>query len=80
MTSPLRASRANIGKVMLTAQGGKQYFLLQVATSSMPQSCFPVINKVQTMFPPIFIPDKHTRELRIYVNPMSKKFNFFKFY
>ena len=31
------------------------------------------------MFPPIFIPDKHTHELRMYVNPMSKKLNFLCF-
>ena len=45
----------------------------------MLQSCFPVINKVQTMFTPIFITHKHTREPRIYVNPMSKNLNFFSF-
>ena len=40
----------------------------------MLQSCLPVINKVQN-----FIPDKHTRELRIYVNPMSKKVKFLRY-
>ena len=29
------------------------------------------------MFPPIFIPDKQTHELRINVNPMSKKLIFY---
>ena len=28
------------------------------------------------MFTPIFIPDAHPHELRIYVNGMSKKLNF----
>ena len=31
------------------------------------------------MFTPIFIPDKHTRDLRIYVNPMSKMLKFLSF-
>ena len=31
------------------------------------------------MFTAIFIPDKHTHELQIYENPMSKKLNFFPF-
>ena len=31
------------------------------------------------MFPPIFISDRHTRELRIYVNPVNKKLIFLHF-
>ena len=31
------------------------------------------------MFTSIFIPDKHTRELRIYVNQMNKKLKFISF-
>ena len=46
-----------------------------ICTLTNAPVCFLVINKVYTMFTPIFIPDKHTRELRIYVNPMSKKLN-----
>ena len=39
----------------------------------MHQECFPGNNKVQTMFTPILMPDKNTRELRNNVNPTSKK-------
>ena len=39
----------------------------------MLQWCFPGNNKVQTMFTPILMPDKNTRELRNYLNPTSKK-------
>ena len=39
----------------------------------MLQGCFPGNNKVQTMFTPILMPDKNTRELRNNVNPTSKK-------
>ena len=45
----------------------------------MLQSYFPVNNMVQTMFTPILIPDKHTNELRINVNPISKKLKFLRF-
>ena len=46
----------------------------------MLQSCFPVNNEVQTVFTPISIPDKNTRELRNYVNPSRKKFIFSRFF
>ena len=39
----------------------------------MLQLCFPVDNKVQTMFTPILIPNKNSHELVSDVNPMSKK-------
>ena len=39
----------------------------------MLQGCFPDNIKVQTMFTPILMPDKNTRELRNSVNPTSKK-------
>ena len=39
----------------------------------MLQSCFPVINKMQTIFTPFSIPNKHTRELRVNEIPMRKK-------
>ena len=39
----------------------------------MLQGCFPGNNKVQTMFTPILMPNKNTRELRNNVNPTSKK-------
>ena len=42
----------------------------------MLKSCFPVNNKVQTIFTPILIPDKNTCELGSNVNPMSKKLKF----
>ena len=45
----------------------------------MLQSCVPGNNKVQTMFPPISIPDRNTRELRNNVNPTSKKLSFSAF-
>ena len=57
--------------------GSMQEFILSI---NLLQSFFPVNNQVQTMFTPISIPDKHTRELRINVNPMSKKLNFLRFY
>ena len=43
----------------------------------MFQSCFPVNYKVQTLFTPISISDKHNSELRIYVNPTSKTLIFY---
>ena len=39
----------------------------------MLQWCFPGTNKVQTVFTPILMPDKNTRELRNNVNQTSKK-------
>ena len=39
----------------------------------MLQWCFPSTNKVQTVFTPILMPDKNTRELRNNVNQTSKK-------
>ena len=39
----------------------------------MLQLCFPVINKMQTIFTPFSIANKHTRELRVYEIPMRKK-------
>ena len=42
----------------------------------MLQSCFPVNNEVQTMFPPILIPDINSRELRNNVNSTSQMFIF----
>ena len=72
-----RAPRDDNGNVMLMAQGAKQDFILHFATLLTPQSCFQVNNEVQTMFTPIVIPDKNTRELRYNVNPTDKKFNFF---
>ena len=46
----------------------------------MLQLRFPVNNEVQTMFPPILVPDKNTRELRNNVNPTSKKYNFSRYF
>ena len=39
----------------------------------MLQGCFPDNNKVQTMFTPILMPNKNTRELRNNGNLTSKK-------
>ena len=39
----------------------------------MLKECFRGNNKVQTMFTPILMPDKNTRELRNNLNPTSKK-------
>ena len=39
----------------------------------MLKGCFPGNNKVQTMFAPVSMPNKNTRELRNNVNPTSKK-------
>ena len=58
------------------ARGAKQDFILHFVTKLMPKSWFPVNYKVQTVFPPISIPDKNTRELRNNVNPKSKKLKF----
>ena len=52
---------------------------LQIATKRMLQSYFPVKNKLQTMFPPIFIPNKHNPELKTNVDQMNKKLNFLRF-
>ena len=43
------------------------------------KSCFLAILKVQGMFPPVFIPDNHTRALRINVNVVGKKLKFSDF-
>ena len=40
------------------------------------KSCFPYIFKVQTMFPPISRPDKHSELLKIYFKPLVKKLKF----
>ena len=58
------------------ARGAKQDFILHFVTKLMPKSWFPVNYKVQTVFTPISIPDKNTRELRNNVNPKSKKLKF----
>ena len=68
-----RAPRAENGNVTLMAQGAKQEFILHIATKLMLQGCFPGNNKVQTMFTPILMPDKNTRELKNNLNPTSKK-------
>ena len=68
-----RAPRDDNGNVTLMAQVAKQDFILHFATKLMLQSCFPVNTEVQTMFTPILMPDKNSRELRNNVNPTSKK-------
>ena len=46
----------------------------------MLYSCSPVNKEVQTMFTPILIRDKNTRELKNNVNPVSKKVKIFTFF
>ena len=68
-----RSPRDEKGNATLMAQGAKQDFILHFATQLMLQSWFPLKNKVQTMFTPILIPNKNTRELRNNNNRTSKK-------
>ena len=68
-----RAPRDKNSKVTLMAQGAKQEFILHIATLLMLKECFPGNNKVKTMFTPILMPDKNTRELKNNLNPTSKK-------
>ena len=74
-----RAPRDENGNATLMAQGAKQDFILHSAIQLMLQSWFPFKNKVQTMFAPILIPNKNTRELRNNINPTSKKLEFSRF-
>ena len=46
----------------------------------MLQLCFLAVLKVQAMFTPVFIPDKHTRVLIIHLNATSKNVIFFFFF
>ena len=71
-----RAPRDENGNATLMAQGAKQDFILHFATQLMLKSWFPLKNKVQTMFTPILIPNKNTRELRNNINPTSKMLEF----
>ena len=66
----------------LMAQGAKQDFILHFATQLMLQLWFPVKNKVQSMFTPISISDKNTRELRKDINPkdITKQLEFSRFF
>ena len=68
-----RAPRHDKGNVTLMAWEAKQEFILHIATKLKLQSCIPGNNKVQTMFTPISMPDKYTRELKNNVKPTSKK-------
>ena len=68
-----RAPRDENGNVTLMSQGAKQEFILHIATKLMLQWCFPGTKKVQTLYTPILMPDKNTRELRNNVNQTSKK-------
>ena len=74
-----RAPRDENGNATLIAQGAKQDFILHFSTQLMLQSWFPLKNKVQTVFTPILIPNKNTRELRNNINQTSKKLEFSRF-
>ena len=51
-----RSPRGDNGNVRLMVQGAKLDFILYFAKELMLQSCFPVNNKVKTMFTRILIP------------------------
>ena len=74
-----RAPCDDNGNVTLMAQVAKEDFILHFAAKLMLQSRFLVNNKVQTMFTPIWIPDKNSRVLINNVNPTSKKLEFSRF-
>ena len=50
--------------------------ILHLILEAMFKSRFPAILMVQTMFTPVFGPDKHTSEVRFPVQTMCKKFIF----
>ena len=77
MISPFRAPRANIANVALKIQGATHGFFNNLHLNQCSSRVFQSLTRCKLCFTHIFIPNNHTRELRIYVNSMSKKLIFF---
>ena len=76
MISPFRAPRANIANVALKIQGATHGLFCNLHLNQCSSRVFQSLTSCKLCFTHIFIPNNHTRELRIYVNSMSKKLIF----